>query len=273
MEGLPEFTTSHITSRETLYSRRADLSAQLTRANLELAAARKRLAEGAPMDASKVAAAAPFEAALVDVKRRLSEARAKGLGEQHPDVVALVKQQENLERLSSEAKAREATGLERNANTGLTDLKNRVTDLEVSARGTGAELGEVNAQLSRLDGIVKTMPEVEARYAELTRSYAANKEMHSKLFEDLRHAQLNLDLERASARARYEVISPVESSGVPLRQALVKGALVGGVLGLAIGALIAALLEARRFLRARRTGASTAIVPVPGAPPPWINRR
>jgi len=273
LEGLPEFTSGHVTSREALYARRADLSAQMTKANLELQAARQRLKEAAPMDASKVAAAAPFEASLVDVKRKLAELRGKGLGDQHPDVVALLKQQENLERLSNEAKARDSSGLEQRANLGLTELKNRVTDLEVQARGTGAELGGVNGQLERLDGIVKTMPEVEARYAELTRSYAANKDIHTKLFEDLRHAQLNLDLERAQARARYEVITPVESSGVPLRQALMKGALMGGALGLLIGALISALFEFRRFLKARRTGAtSTAIVPA-GAQPPWIQRR
>jgi uncharacterized protein involved in exopolysaccharide biosynthesis len=263
LESLPEFSSGHISSREALFSRRAELSAQLTKSNLELAAARKRLAEGAPLLASKVAGAAPYEANLVDVRRKLSEARAKGLGDQHAEVAALIRQEADLERLAQEARQKDPSALERGANTGLNDLKNRVSDLEVAARGTGAELGEVNAQLSRLDNIVGTMPEVEARYAELTRSYNANKELHTKLYEDLRTAQLNLDMERTSARARFEVIAPPESTGVPLRKALLKGAGMGAAVGLVLAALVIAILEFRAFLKARKSP-STAIVPVGG---------
>jgi uncharacterized protein involved in exopolysaccharide biosynthesis len=267
LEGLPEFTSGHITSREALFARRADLSAQLTRSNLELAAARKRLTEAAPLLASKMAGAAPFEQGLIDVRKKLSEARAKGLGEQHSEVVALVRQQADLERMAQEAKSRDATALERGANPGLIDLKNRVTDFEVASKGAGAELGEVNAQLARLEKLVKTMPEVEARYAELTRSYGANKELHAKLFADLRSSQLALDMARASARARFEIMAAPESSGVPLRQALVKGASVGGLLGLIVGMLIAGILEFRRYLRGRRLQTTAIVRAEPWTPP------
>lgn len=267
MEGLPEYSSGHITSREALYSRRSELSARMTRANLELNAARQRLADGAPLAASKMAGAAPYEQNLIDVKRKISEMRAKGLHDQHPDVAALLRQQADLERFAQEARQRDSSALERSANPGLVDLRNRVTDLEVASRATGAELGEVNAQLGRIDGIVKGMPEVEAQYAELTRSYAANKELHAKLYEDLRAAQLKLDLERASARARFEVIAPPESTGIPLRKALVKGTMTGGAIGLMLGVVLAAILEFRRYMKSRRER-STAIVPVRSGP--WM---
>ncbi len=273
LEGLPEFTGSHMTSREALIARRGDLSAQLTRANLELAAARKRLKEAAPLAAGKVAEAAPYTAALVDVNRKLGEARAKGLGNLHPEVQALAKQKADLERMRDEALKKDSSKLEQDANTGLVELRNRVTDLEVAAKGTGAELGEVNGQLSRIEGIVSTIPETEARYAELTRSYTASKELQAKLFEQLKSAQLKLDLERASARARYEVIDDPASSGVPMRKALLKGTLIGGALGLVLGVLLAAIREGRRWLKARSRHQTNAIVAVAAPPPDWITRR
>jgi uncharacterized protein involved in exopolysaccharide biosynthesis len=253
LEGLPDFTNQHFVSRETLQSRRADLSAQLQKTSLELALARKRLKEAAPLLSKRVDSAAPYQTALIETRRKLGELKAKNLGPQHPEVIAAQKQLEEMERLSQTAQATEATELERNANPGLLELRNRVGDLEVASGGTQAELGAVSAQLARLDHIVKEMPEVEARYAQLTRSYDSSQQLHAKLFERLRTSQLKLELERSSASARYEVISPVESSGVPLQKALLQRTGIGIGAGLAIGLMLAAFLEVRRYLARRRT--------------------
>jgi pSer/pThr/pTyr-binding forkhead associated (FHA) protein/uncharacterized protein involved in exopolysaccharide biosynthesis len=271
--GLPEFSSEHVTSRETLLSRRADLSATLTRAQLELKAAKTRLADEAPLAASAVAGAQPYEQGLVEVRRKLGELRAKGLGDQHPDVVAARKQEADLNRLADEARAKKSSVLERNANTGLVDLRNKVMDLEVAVRGTQAELGAVGGQISRLDGILNKMPEVESKFAELSRSYTISKDQHTQLSTQLRAAQLKLDLERTSARARYEVLTPPMTTGVELRKALLKGTLMGSALGLILGAGIAAFLELRRYMREQREK-RTAIVRAGGEPgAEWLARR
>lgn len=260
IEGLPEYAQEHFTSREALYTRRSELSAQLSRTNLELGAARKRLAEESPLDASRVQSAQPYQQSLIDIRRRLAEARGRGLGDLHPDVVTLKRQAADMEALANQAKSTNATVLERNANPGLLALRHRVGDLEVAAKAAGAELGEVNAQLARLDNIFGKMPDVEARYAQLTRSYAVNKEMHAKLFEQLRESQLQLELERTSAQARYDVITPPESSGVQVRKVLVLRTLIGAAIGLILGVLIACVLELKRHMAARRLR-QTALVP------------
>lgn len=262
LEGLPDYASGHITTRESLMAQRASLSAELARANAELALARKRLAEGAPLLARKVAAASPYEQSLVEVKRKLSEARAKGLGPDHPEIQALERQQRDLERLAAEARSKEATALEISADPELNALRARVGEMEVAVKGTSAALGEINAQLSRLDKIVGKMPEVEAEYAELTRSYGVNKEMHAKLFAQVRESQLKLELERTSALARYEVLEPPASSGVPLYKALLKRTGLGAGAGIALGVVIALLLEFRRLLqaRAKRKAAAAAEV-------------
>jgi uncharacterized protein involved in exopolysaccharide biosynthesis len=260
MVGLPEFATSHVSSREALYKRKSELSAAMSRASLELNAAQKRLKEEDPVKTKRAEGAAPYEAALVDVKRKLSEARAKGFGDQHPEVVTLMKQDEELQALANRARNTQVTATDRSTNIGLIDLKNRVTDADVAARAAGAELGEVNAQLKRLDGIVGKLPEVEAKFAELTRSYTVNQELHAQLFSNLRQKQLALDLERSSVMARYEVLVPPESAGVQLRRVLMQRALIGMLMGLAVGGALVFLLMLRRRLQLAKAAPGNAIV-------------
>jgi len=266
-EGLPEYAGGHIQSREALYARRSDLAVQLEKTELELGLARKRLSEESPLLTKRVTAAEPYEQSLVEVNRKLGEARGKGLGDQHPEVAALLAQQKELRRMADQARATAPTDLERSANPGLLDLKNRVADLEVAAKSARAALGEVGGQLARVEGIVGKMPGVEARYAELTRSYAATKEQFGTIFQQLRKSQLQLELERTAAKARYEVLSPPKSSGIQLRKVLAKRTGVGLVVGLLIGAVFAALSELRRYLRERRA-IGTAIVRVSTAGKP-----
>jgi hypothetical protein len=260
IDGLPDYAGEHFANRETLSTRRAELSAQLAKTNLELQLARKRMNEEAPMALRKVEGAQPYEQSLIEVKRKIGEAQARGLGPQHPEVVALQKQAEELKRLAENARNTDASLLEREANPGLLELRRRVGDLEVASKGTAAELGAIGGQLSRIDSIFKTMPEVEAKYAQLTRSYNSNRELHDKLFERLRTSQIQLELERSSAKARYEIIAPVESSGVPLRKALVTKTAVGVGVGLVLGFVLAVVLELRRYLKSRRRKPGTAMV-------------
>jgi len=253
MVALPELAIQHVNSREGLYKQRADLGAQMARANLELGAARKRLAAEQPLATKRTDAALPYETALVDVRRRLGEARAKGFGDQHPEVIGLVNQEKELQDLADKARNTQFSALDKSANVGLIDQRNRVTDLDVAQRSIGAQLGEVNDQLKRLDGIVERLPEVEARFAELTRKYSVNTELHAQLFSQLRQKQLALDLERSSVMARYEVLMPPESSGVQLRRVLLLRTIVGLVSGLVLGAFVVVVLELRRHLASRRS--------------------
>lgn len=249
MEGLPEHTQGHIAAREALFARRAAVAAEAARASLELTEARKRLTKEDPMLTRRVERAAPYEQSLSEARRKLSEARAKGYGDQHAEVIALNGQIKNLEKLAEEARSTETGSVEREATTLA--LRHRVGDLQVSASAAGAELGQINAEIARLESIVNKMPEVEAQYAQLTRSYQVNKDNHAQLLEQLKTSQLKLELERTSAKARYEIIEPPGSSGVPLRKALIKRTVLGLALGLALGAMVAAFIEIRRYLRKR----------------------
>jgi uncharacterized protein involved in exopolysaccharide biosynthesis len=262
IDGLPEYAKEHFVSRESLQSRRSELAAQLERTNLELALAKKRLQEAAPLLTTQVEKATPYETGLVEARRKLAETRAKGFGEQHPEVVSLRKQIDDLERLALKERTTTATKLERDANPALIELKNKVGDLQVASSGISAELGQVGSQLARIASIVKEMPEVEEKYAQLTRSYNVSREQHAKLFERLKTAQLQLELERSSASARYEMVAPAESDGVPLRKALFKRTLIGAMLGLMLGLVLALVFELKNYLKHRTKTPQTALARV-----------
>jgi uncharacterized protein involved in exopolysaccharide biosynthesis len=247
-----------------LLARRMELGALMSKAGLELAQARKRLSEEAPLLTKRAESVSPFEQSLIDVKRKLGEARGKGLGSQHPEVVALVKQEVELQKMAEQARASEVTGIAREGNAGLIiALRNQVGDLEVASKAAGAELGAVNEMLNRQNSIVGDLPEIEARYSQLTRSYTVSKDIHAKLFGELRDSQLKLDLERASAKARYEVVEPPEASGVQIRKLFLTRTLMGIGVGLVLGALVAAILELRRYLRARKAMTTAIVVASP----------
>jgi uncharacterized protein involved in exopolysaccharide biosynthesis len=260
LEGLPENAQNHIAAREALYARRAQVMAESARATLELREAKKRLNDEDPMLTRKVERAAPYEQSLAEANKKLAEARAKGFGDQHSEVVALNNQIQTLQKLAEQARNTEGAAVERDAST--LSLRHRLGDVQVAAGAAGAELGQINAQIARLDSIVSTMPEVEAQYAQLSRSYTVNKENHAQLLEQLKTSQLKLELERTSAKARYEIIEPASSSGVPLRKALITRTLIGLALGLLLGAVIAAVIELRRFFAERRGKRSVALAPL-----------
>ena len=250
LEGLPENSQEHIAAREALYARRAEVTARAARANLELAEVKQRLDREDALLGKQVERAAPYEQSLAVARGKLAEARAKGFGDRHAEVIALESQIQTLERLAENARSGELGPVESRASSLA--LRHRVGDARVASRAASAELAEINRQIARLDAIVGRMPEIEAEYAQLTRSYTVNKENHAQLLEQLKTSQLRLELERTSAKARYEILAPPTSAGVPLRKELVKRTLLGLALGLALGFAIVLVTELRRLLVERR---------------------
>jgi pSer/pThr/pTyr-binding forkhead associated (FHA) protein/uncharacterized protein involved in exopolysaccharide biosynthesis len=248
LEGLPEYAREHITSREELITKQSDLRAQLDKTNLELSEARRRLADMRFIPETTNKEADPYRQSLVEVNRKLSEARAKGLGEEHPDVLALNDQAKRLQALVKEAQNRKLSGVELQANEGLTTQQHKVADLVVGAKSIEAELGQVGGLVGRLNDIVKKMPDVEAKYAELSRSYEVSKTLQAQLYQKLRSSEIQLAFSRASAAAQFEVPIPPQSYGVPIRRVLATRAGIGAAIGLVLGILVALFKEARHYL-------------------------
>ena len=87
----------------------------------------------------------------------------------------------------------------------------------------------------------------KATYADLTRSYDATKALHTRIFDQLKTTELQYELERASATARYEIITPPRLEYVSVVKTFVKRAGAAMVAGFALGMVIAAAFQIRRL--------------------------
>jgi uncharacterized protein involved in exopolysaccharide biosynthesis len=249
IDGLPDQSKEQFTSRLALRTRQSELAGQVERLTLELDLARRRLQSEDPLLERKASSAETNQSALAETNRKLAEARASGLGTGHPEVQRLQKQASELERLSREAPVTDPTAAERLGGPVLKEMRNRVLELEVQRTAAQKELGRVSALLGDVDRAVRSLPEVEARYAELTRSYDSTKAIRDKLFEQFKASELQVELERASAAARYEILMAPEVVDRSLRKAAALRVAIGAFLGFLLALLIAGALELRRYLR------------------------
>lgn len=248
---LPEYTEGHVSSLEALRQRQADLKARVAAASAGVQAAKDELKLLSGVDESKVTGAQPYQQALADAKVRLAQAKSSGLGDAHPDVIRLTEQVASLQREYQQALAAEPTSTEFKGNRAVSEVRRALSQRDVEAQAASAELGQVSDQITRLEAIVRETPGVAEAYAELTRSYAVNTETNQRLLRELDEVRVQLNLERASAEKRYEIVLPPRGFPIPIRRTLATRAAIGGGIGAILGILIAVYLYIRSWFRAR----------------------
>lgn len=260
LDGLPEHARQNY---ELLF----ELQRQQSANEREVArlAAQKRVQAGRLRDedalvSSRVETTRPYQTSIVELNRRIAESRARGLGVDHPDMIRMRAEVEELTRLAKESVERgEETEVEKKINPVYTKIKEGLSNLEASESTAIAERDRIAKEVERVRGIVDRLPELESTYAELTRAHDARKQIHARIFEQLETTRLQVELERASATARYDLISPpVLEVASPLKAiALRVGA--GLFSGLFIGIALAAFRHLRRGINLARPPAARSL--------------
>jgi uncharacterized protein involved in exopolysaccharide biosynthesis len=252
--SLPEDAAQTQSSRFQLQSRQAELTAQIRRLEGELDATRKQLQAETPLAQARFQSAQVYRDSLADINRKLAEAYARGLADGHPDVQRLKAERERTEGLiASEMKA-PASAMDRESNVNYQSLRNRVDGLQAQLRGARADLADTQSSLGRVRQAVGDLPRVEQRLADLTRQQETSTRLRAQLFERLKQAELQLNLERVSAESRYD-ISPtlIERPKRSVTLALRCG--LGVLAGLLIAAAVIAFREGRRVVAEALAGA------------------
>src|SRR5262249_36093577 len=121
-DGLPDQVVSSLASRATMEARRLELAAMITRLEGELGSVRGQIAGGSSIAQAKVQASGVFRDKLPDVKQKLSEARAQGLADGHPQVRVLLDEKARLERLIEDELHTEASSFDKLSNANLQSL-------------------------------------------------------------------------------------------------------------------------------------------------------
>lgn len=249
IDGLPDQARQYYDYLFDLQRRESDLAGEINRLEAEAHVDQQRLSTETPLVESRVLATRPYQQAIVDVNQRLAQARASGLGDEHPDVRELKAKLEELRHLASEAeRSTDDTEVERSRNPVYESALDRLSRLRASAAATRSERARLAQDQVRVKAIVEKLPQLEAQYADLTRSYDATKELHTRIFDQLKTAELQYALEKASASARYEIITPPRLEATSVMRVLVKRASSLLIAGLLLGAFIAVAAQARRLL-------------------------
>lgn len=242
-------TTDQFASLDGLTARRDELSAQVQRLQLELNLNKKRLSSGDALLSGRVASASSYTTGLQDVEKQISEAKAEGLGEEHPKIKKLRAQAKELANLKLTTIEKESTDVERRSNESYVAVRERVKDLEVALQVAQTELGQLGQRLRNVSDKAKALPGAEVELSKLTRNYASTKALHDRLYQKLQASRIQLQMEQASSRARYDVITPPTQSAPDMTLAIAQRGGVAGVVLLFLAVLFAVAREGVRYLR------------------------
>lgn len=229
----------------------ASYQRQLTEVDAEIAKIQRELSRGASLVRGKVEKAKPYEDQLVTVRAEIAKAKAQGLGDQHPTVKSLNEQAARLQALIDEKIREEATETERLIDAESNAMRDKLAELQLRRQRLAAQLGQSAQKVQEVQ--VESLPQLEARYHDLTRNYEAKKKKHEQLGLDLEAKRLQLEKERASVRAHYDVITPPTAEGPKTGKTTIKRAGLGGFVGLLLALTAALFLEVRQRVLARRT--------------------
>lgn len=247
-DRLPEQATQAHASRFQMESRRTELTAQVRRLDGELDALRRHLAQESPLAASRVQSSQVYRDAIASVNRRMSEARARGLADEHPEMRALREEKRLLDAQVSQQLAVETTSIERTANVEFQALRQRADLIEAQLRAARSELGDLERELGRVRGVVTALPRATARQEELMAKREATQRLANQLFDKLKKLELQLELERVSVSSRYEIVAPPRLDQRSGTATLLLRTALGLAVGLIFALLIVGFREGKRFV-------------------------
>jgi hypothetical protein len=247
-DNLPEAAVATSTSRFDLETRRAELAAQVARLQGEVAANESQLRAESPLAQTRFEASQSYRTTQVELNRKLSEAYARGLAEENPEVQRLQDEKRRIERLIEQEMRAATSDVDRSSNPALAQATHQGQLARAQLRAAQAQLQLLARSLDERKRMVGNMPAVAARLDDLQRAHESTKRLHDQLFDRLARANLQLDVERLAARSRFEIITAPALQQQALSVSVARRAGVGLVLALALAAALIAWREGRNAL-------------------------
>ncbi|TPV96417.1 MAG: FHA domain-containing protein [Myxococcales bacterium FL481] len=237
---LPE-QGDHYGRLESLRETRSSLLSSLVRARAELGLAQSRLDDEDSLLVERREAVAPLRTRKTTLQQELTELRAAGSGDEHPDVVALKAKLKQLDDQIKRELNRSPTALERRLNSEFRAARGAVQTQGTNVRVLESQLSEVEKEIGRLNSIVKALPGLATEQADIERSAEATTTHYNRAVQKHRSMQLQLDLERDVANSRHHtvtqphVVPTSRTRGILIRTVI--GLFLGFVLGVTIGVI------------------------------------
>jgi pSer/pThr/pTyr-binding forkhead associated (FHA) protein/uncharacterized protein involved in exopolysaccharide biosynthesis len=223
-----------------LRQRLRDLDSQIEQKRLELGIQRRQLKQVNKYDVGSTSKNNPYAAEVAKSETELASARASGLGPNHPKVKNL---EEKLSRLRTLAESRgdSTSAVTSRLNPIYAATEARILQAESQLALAQQEKELVQKQIEESSGTASRLPEQEKKYAELVDRAKSSKKELMLMTEKLKIAKQQVELERATAAAKYDLINPPEIMFVDEKALLQKSATMGAGGGLAVSLLLITL--------------------------------
>ena len=246
---------------ESMRSELRGVEADLVAAQSALAAINGQIA-GTPRT---IAAAGPVggaRGALADAQAQLNSLRARGLTENHPDVIAARNQVNGL-RSAAAAEGGGSVGM---ANPAYTSLESIRAERQANVQSLQSRQDSLRQEINTLTAQQFSNPAAAAEYQRLTRDYDVLKGQYDKLAQDREELKIRGSVETEHNAVKFQVIDPPTTPRSPIapnRPLLLLGVLV---IGLGGGVATAFAVSQLRSTFATANGLEKALgLPVLGA--------
>jgi polysaccharide chain length determinant protein (PEP-CTERM system associated) len=226
----PEMAQGGASSSARLDSARSELrgvEADLVAAQSALAAMNGQLA-GTPR--SLAGAAGGASASLGAAQANLAAMRARGLTENHPDVIAARNQVAALKAPAAQ-EAASGGGVPNPAYSSLESLR---ADREATVQSLTARRAGLQGEIAQLTALALDNPEAAAEAQKINRDYDVLKEQYDKLLQDREELRLRGEIKTEREAVKFEVVDPPTTPRAPTapnRPLLLLGVLLAGLAG------------------------------------------
>lgn len=180
--------------------------------------------------------------------------------DQHPDVIAVKRTIEDLEKqkkevLAAQAKANQGRDDSQPTNPYQAQLKLAVSEADANVAALKARVTAFQQRVDQLKKLVDIIPEVEAQLKQLNRDYDVTKSNYELLLARRESASMSEQMDQNSNAVKFRVVDPPFVPPLPSgpnRPLLTTGALGGGIVaGLVFAIFLAQLnptFDSRRAL-------------------------
>ncbi|WPZ04983.1 XrtA system polysaccharide chain length determinant [Blastomonas marina] len=232
-------------ARSQLRAVEADLAAAqsaLSAINAQLASTPRRIVGGGADNS--------IAGSVARAKADLAAMRARGLTDNHPDVIA---QKNQIASMEAQARAAGGGGAQGQLNPAYSTLESLRADRQASVLALQTRKAGLQAEVADLSSKQFSNPQLAAEAQRIGRDYDVLKDQYDKLLRDREELRLRGQVETERSAVKFQVIDPPTtpvSPAAPNRPLLLIGVLIAG-----IGAGIAAAFVIGQL---RSTFATTA---------------
>lgn len=166
--------------------------------------------------------------ALMQARSQLASLQARGLTDNHPDIAALKRQVELLERQA----AREGPNASGTANPAYTSLVAIRAEREANVQALMARKAALQADLTGMMAVQAEEPTVAAEANRISRDYEVLKQKYDELLQNREEMRLRSQVESERSSFRFEVVDPPSTPRTPAapnRPILLIGVLILGI--------------------------------------------